>query len=215
MKETTIIKHLLACLFFCLRYLHSPAQIPVEITLGHSSYYYQHMFSGKIIAERPFGFFNTSSILLPYDQKRGIEVMSQSYLTYEINKRWATGLGSIYAPGNRFVPSAFVWYFNKKDDISYLIFTRMDVWSQPGFELFGFAEYQGGKNKNQEFNLYARLQLQYITSMHWNGHLKSVQYARLGVANKGVQYGLAVNFDQYGPTTKHDSNFGLFVRRVF
>lgn len=213
MKETTKIKHSLACLFFCMWCLHSEAQVPVEITAGHSTYYYQHMFSGKIIAEKPFGFFNTSSILLPYDKKRGIEVMSQSYLTYEINKRWATGLGSIYAPGNRFVPSAFVWYFNKKKDLSYLIFTRMDVWSNPSFELFGSVEYQG--SKNQDFNLYARLQLQYITSMHWNGHLKSVQYARLGVDNKGVQYGLGVNFDQYGPNTEHYSNFGLFVRRVF
>lgn len=114
MKETTKIKYLLACLFFSMCYLHSRAQVPVEITAGNSSYYYQHMFSGKIIAEKPFGFFNASSILLPYDKKRGIEVMSQSYLTYEINKRWATGLGSIYAPGNRFVPSVFVWFFNKK-----------------------------------------------------------------------------------------------------
>jgi hypothetical protein len=42
-----------------------------------------------------------------------------------------------------------------------------------------------------------------------------VQYARLGVDNKGVQYGLGVNFDQYGPNTEHYSNFGIFVRRVF
>ena len=45
-------------------------------------------------------------------------------------------------------------------------------------------------------------------------HNRSYQYLRLGVEQKGLGYGLAVNFDEYGKRAILYTNYGLFVRKV-
>jgi hypothetical protein len=206
-----MINRLLVLMLFNLWYLPSKAQIPVEISAGHSSYYYQHSFGGRFHTESPLGFFHTSSVMISYDKNRSKEIMSQSYLTYTISKRWTSGVGSIFTPVNQVRPSVFFQYFQKGKTTAVLVYPRIDIWSDPKFELMGFIEYQGVKSKL--INLYARFQ--YMTTWNRNGHVRSYQYARLGLGSTGLQFGLAGNFDQYGPMSTHYNNFGLFVRRVF
>ncbi|RKF38517.1 hypothetical protein BCY89_27260 [Sphingobacterium siyangense] len=211
MKETTTIKYVLTCLFFSIWFWHSPAQIPVEISAGHAGYYYQHSFATRFNPGKSLGFFHTSSVLIPYDKNRGNEIMSQSYLSYTMSKRWTAGVGTIFTPVNRVRPSVFFQYFHKGKTTSVLIYPRMDTWSVPNFELMGFIEYQGAVNR--PVNLYARFQ--YMTTWNRNGHSRSYQYTRAGIDTRGIQFGLAANFDQYGTLATNYSNFGLFVRKVF
>lgn len=211
MKETTTIKHLWTCLFFSIWYSHSRAQIPVEISAGHAGYYYQHSFATRFNPRKSLGFFHTSSVLIPYHKNRGNEIMSQSYLSYAMSKRWTTGVGTIFTPVNRVRPSVFFQYFQKGKTTSILIYPRMDIWSDPNLELMGFIEYQG--TVNRPVNLYARFQ--YMTTWNRNGHSRSYQYARAGISTGGIQFGLATNFDQYGHSATNYSNFGLFIRKVF
>ncbi len=211
MKETTIIKHLLACLFFSMWHLHSRAQIPIEISAGHSGYYYQHSFATRFNPEKSLGFFHTSSVLIPYDKNRGNEIMSQSYLSYAMGNRWTSGIGTIFTPVNRVRPSVFFQYFHKGKTTSVLAYPRMDIWSDPNLELMGFIEYKGAINR--PINLYARFQ--YMTTWNRNEHSRSYQYARAGIDTGGIQFGMAANFDQYGRFATNYSNFGLFVRKVF
>lgn len=148
--------------------------------------------------------------MVPYDKNRGNEIMSQSYLTYTMSKRWTSGVGSIFTPVNRIRPSVFFQYFQKGKTTSVLVYPRMDIWPDPNLELMGFIEYQGVKSR--QINLYARFQ--YMTTWNRNGHSRSYQYARLGLDTAGLQFGLAANFDQYGPIATHYNNFGFFVRSV-
>lgn len=202
---------LLTCLFLNMWHLHSRAQIPVEISVGNSGYYYQHSFAKKFNSEKSIGFFHTSSVLIPYDKNRGNEIMSQSYLSYAMSKRWTTGVGTIFTPVNRVRPSVFFQYFHKRKNTSVLIYPRMDIWSDPNLELMGFIEYEGVVNR--PVNLYARFQ--YMTTWNRDGHSRSYQYLRAGVGTGGIQFGLAANFDQYGHLATSYSNFGLFIRTVF
>ena len=187
------------------------AQIPVELTIGHSSYYYQHSFAAKFSTEKPLGFFHVSSILMPYDPDRGNEIMSQSYISYALNNRWSSGIGTIYAPTNLVRPTLFLQYFKKDKETSLMLFSRADLWVDPSLEFVGSIEYSGKRKRNA--NLYARIQLQTI----WNlsQHLRSTQYLRIGINLREVQFGLAGNFDQYGSTAEFYSNIGLFVRKEF
>jgi len=198
-------------MFFNMWNLHSRAQIPIEISVGNSGCYYQHSFAKKFNPEKSLGFFHTSSVLIPYDKNHGNEIMSQSYLSYEMSKRWTTGVGTIFTPVNRVRPSVFFQYFHKRKNTSVLIYPRMDIWSDPNLELMGFIEYQGVENR--PVNLYARFQ--YMTTWNRNGHSRSYQYVRAGVDTGGIQFGLAANVDQYGRFATSYSNFGLFVRTVF
>lgn len=205
-----MIKRLLVLLIFNTWYLLTRAQIPIEISAGHSSYYYQHAFGERFRVDKPLGFFHTSSVMIPYDKHRGNEIMSQSYLTYSVIKRWTSGVGSIFTPVNRVRPSVFFQYFQKGKTTSVLIYPRMDIWSEPNFEMMGFIEFQTGKSV--PINVYARIQ--YMTTWNRSGHVRSYQYARLGLDTVGLQFGLAANFDQYGPMATPFNNFGLFVRRI-
>jgi hypothetical protein len=45
------------------------------------------------------------------------------------------------------------------------------------------------------------------------GNIRSYQWLRLGLEIKKTQFGLAVNFDEYGPNPEIEFNFGLFIRR--
>ena len=206
-----MIKPLLLWLLFNICFLSGRGQIPVEISAGHSGYYYQHSFAARFYPEKPLGFFHTSSVLIPYDKSRGNEIMSQSYISYAMSKRWTSGMGTIFTPVNRVRPSVFFQYFQKGKTTSVLVYPRMDIWSDPNVELMGFIEYLGVKSR--PINLYVRFQ--YMTTWNLNGHIRSYQYARAGIDTAGMQFGLAANFDQYGPLAANYSNFGLFVRKVF
>lgn len=187
------------------------AQIPVELSAGHSGYYYQHSFAAQFNPEQPVGFFHTSSLLLPFDKNRGNEIMSQSYVTYALSERWSSGIGSIYTPVNQVRPSIFVQYFQKEKSTSVLVFPRVDIWSEPNFELMGFIDYRG--TGNQRIKIYARFQ--YMTTWNQHGHVRSYQYARAGIDTADFQFGLAANLDQYGRDAANFSNFGLFLRKEF
>lgn len=211
MKKATILPLISVWIFFFLFPLSGFAQIPVEISVGHSNYYYQHAFAGKFHPEKPIGFFHTSSILIPYDKNRGNELMSQSYVSYALSKMWSTGIGSIFTPVDRVRPSVFVQYFLKKKALVIMIYPRADIWKDPNVELMGFIEYQeAGSRKPQ---IYVRLQ--YMTTWNLHKHVRSYQYLRLGINLGKLQFGQALSFDQYGSSGKTYYNIGLFLRKEF
>ncbi len=211
MKTSTIRYLVLAwiCSSMCL--VSARAQVPVEISTGHSSYYYQHAFSAKFSTEKPFGFFHTSSLLIPYDKNRGNEIMSQSYVSYALSDRWSAGMGSIFTPLNRVRPSVFFQYFLKGRTTSVMVYPRADLWKDPNFELMGFMEYRGGESR--KMRVYARLQ--YMTTWNLQQHVRSYQYLRVGINLDKIQLGPAVNIDQYGGSATSYSSVGLFVRKEF
>lgn len=53
---------------------------------------------------------------------------------------------------------------------------------------------------------------------HWDKfstHARSFQQVRTGLSYKSTQFGLAVDFDQYGETPITKTSIGLFVRKIF
>ncbi len=206
-----ILKLILVSTFFNLCQGSAWAQIPVEISAGHSSYYYQHSFAARFNKEKALGFFHTSSILMPYDKNRGNEIMSQSYLSYILSDVWSTGVGSIYTPLDRVRPSFFLQYFLKGKTTSVMIYPRIDLWKDPNLELMGFIEYKS--TASQKLKLYARLQ--YMTTWNKEEHVRSYQYLRIGFSLGEMQLGAAANFDQYGSLGNNYSSIGFFMRKEF
>lgn len=199
---------------FFLALLSGPAHtqvVPVEFVFGHHNYYYQHSFSKQLPDDSPFGFFHTSSILIPYDEERGNEIMRQSYVTYKISGPVSAGTGTIYVPVTRFRPSAFLQFLKRGKQTTLLIFPRVDLWKHPSFELMGFIEYEPAIT--DKLRLYTRAQL--MTTWTATGHSRSYQYLRLGVRLGKLQSGLAINWDEYGKTVMIRRNYGCFIRHLF
>ena len=55
--------------------------------------------------------------------------------------------------------------------------------------------------------------LQALNTFAANGHIKSYQWARIGLEIQGVQFGLAANFDEFGATPQVRFSPGIFMRR--
>lgn len=203
----------LAALFFLMIFCPVCAQgqsMPVELMIGHKNYYYQHSVDIKLSKISSFGFFHASSILIPFYGERENEIMSQSYMTIAINRVLSAGVGTLFSPPNRIRPSVCLPFLLQKPHGTVLIFPRADVWKQPSFELMGFWEQRSSHSKKQRF--YGRLQV--MTTWSIAQHNRSYQYLRLGVEQKGLGFGLAVNFDEYGDRAILYTNYGLFLRRV-
>ncbi|WP_242696511.1 hypothetical protein [Longitalea luteola] len=205
--------HALAALFFllvlCPAGVHGQ-RMPVEFMAGHKNYYYQHSVGMKLSGTSSFGFFHTSSILIPFDEERGNEIMSQSYITISINRALSAGFGTLFSPKNRIRPSVSLQFLVQRPNTTVLIFPRADVWKQPSFELMGFWEQRSSGSKHLQF--YGRLQV--MTTWTFPEHNRSYQYLRVGAEHKGFGFGVAVNLDEYGKEARLYPNYGLFLRRV-
>lgn len=64
---------------------------------------------------------------------------------------------------------------------------------------------------NDRVRLFTRIQL--LNLFDAGGNIKSYQWMRLGLEVKGIQFGLAVNLDEYGPNPSVESNLGVFIRK--
>ena len=78
-------------------------------------------------------------------------------------------------------------------------------------EVFGQIQY----NKPLNDNLSLWLNGQFLTI--WDElkqHSRSFQQLRAGVSYNGHQFGVGLDFDQYGPNPIEKSSFGLYYRRI-
>lgn len=90
-----------------------------------------------------------------------------------------------------------------------LIALRVNLEKDPEYDIVSILQYKS--QLTEKVKLYSRLQL--LNLFGSNGNIKSYQWVRLGLDFKGTQFGLAADFDEFGPHAKLEYNFGLFIRR--
>jgi hypothetical protein len=64
---------------------------------------------------------------------------------------------------------------------------------------------------SDNFKFYSRIQA--LNVFNSSGNIKSYQWLRIGLEIKGVQFGLAADFDEYGPNPSVTNNLGIFLRK--
>lgn len=77
-----------------------------------------------------------------------------------------------------------------------------------------FIQMQFTQLLKKQWNLLLSIQ----TLTHWDKfsiHARSFQQVRTGLSYKATQFGLAIDFDQYGKKTITETSVGLFVRKIF
>ncbi len=75
--------------------------------------------------------------------------------------------------------------------------------------MFAIARY--AVKISEKYNFYTSLQA--LNVFDANSHITSSQWIRAGLDRHGIQFGVAVNFDESGPNPKVKINTGLFIRR--
>lgn len=181
--------------------------MPIELMLGNRNYWYQHSIGLPLKDNSKFGFFHTHSTHFFYDNTKQ-EVMTQAYLNYKISSWMKVNAGVFYATKPGINPSISLHIYKKFKDLFVLVVPRIDVYKNPSYDVMSMVEYKPRLGKIQ---FYSRLQT--LFSYKGGTHARSYQNIRIGVNNYETQYGIAMNYDAYGPNKKYFSNYGVFVKR--
>ncbi len=201
------LRYILVPLLMLQSVLAFSQSIPIEAMVGSENYWYQHSVFRQFTPRSKLAFFHVSSLHVFYDEHKVDEIMSQSYLTYRLTPGVNLALGSFYATGPGFSPSLALQMMKKTDDLLVLVVPRVDLMKNATYEVMALAEYR--PMLTEKIGIYSRVQLM---SNYGAYHNRSYQNFRAGLSINKVQFGLALNLDEYGRETHTRHNVGLFIR---
>jgi hypothetical protein len=93
--------------------------------------------------------------------------------------------------------------------VFFLFAPRVNIESEPSYDIMTIFQVKPGIN--EKLKLVARVQM--LNLFGKTGNIKSYQWVRLGLEVKEIQFGLAANFDEFGPNPSVEMNTGVFVRK--
>ena len=183
--------------------------LPVEISATHRAVWYQQLISRKMSKNSAWGFFSVSSWQKSYDIGSKAELMTQSYLSYQVHARVTITAGVHYTHVTDWRPSLAVQLNKKWKHAWILLVPRTDIWRIPAFELMALYEYRPPITEN--IGLYSRIQI--MSSVGASSHNRSYQHLRIGLDFKHFQTGLSLHLDEYGDNLIPVKSYGIFFRK--
>lgn len=194
--------YLTACFgLFCLNVVMSQ-RFSAELMAGNRNYWYQHTLNQAIGDSTKWQFFHTSSFNVFYAPTE-FEVMSQSFVNYQLTRRWKAGIGTFFTTAAGFNPSFSMQYAMKTPRLLIVISPRTDLRKSPNGELMFLFEWRSKR-------LYFRFQL--MENMGAKGHNRSYQLLRFGWRMNYLMIGPSINVDYYGGDFTSYANAGVFLR---
>ena len=177
--------------------------------MSDRGFYIQTIINKKFQSLPKLGFFSASGILNEWNEKQAYEVMTQSYLTFELTKRFSINTGFHYSNVTGMRPTIAIMYTYINSNWFVAFFPRVDISKERNLETFGMVEY---KTKiNNKFTFYSRLQGTFIHNLKWNHHERSYLYLRSGINYKEFTFGAACNMDCYGEMKSNKNSLGIFL----
>jgi hypothetical protein len=188
--------------------------IPTEILIGNESLNYQMVINKKFSPTSKLGLFSLVSFAADYkNSKAKNEFMVPVQVNYALNKNFAINMGIAMNSNWGFRPTAGLQYLYLKKEL--IIFDAPSVYltETHSIENFGFILFKPEIKKN--LSLYSKLQLLYSINTETGMHDRSYDYVRLGLSIKTLSFGIAANWDWYGPMKYHKQNLGIFIAKDF
>ena len=159
--------------------------------------------------EQKWSLFSRSRATVDYEENTNLFV--GAYLNYTTKSGFGGTLvgriSTLSAGGD-----AGIHYFKVKD--SFLIYALASIQLQSELAYSWFSILRFTPSLSDRWKLYSSLEL--FSNFRSDGHVASVQRVRIGLDQKGYQFGLAINLsglgNDYGMT---DTNPGIFLRKQF
>jgi hypothetical protein len=195
--------------FFTLLGCNSFSQpIPVELMAGNRYATINVVVDKKFTQSSKLGFFHINTIQIDYRNKLNNDFMMEDLLYFEPVKHFRFTGGAFYGhPG--FIPTVGLQYVRGGKDLFLIIAPRINLQKDLEYDIVSILQYN--PKLNEKIKLYSRLQL--LNLFNSSSNIKSYQWIRLGLEINGIQFGLAADFDEYGPRPKVEHNIGVFIRR--
>ena len=182
--------------------------IPIELMMGHRYGTVNLAFSRNFSQESRLGFFHMNTVQFGYKNKDDNCFILQDLVYVETLRNLRVAFGVVYSPGG-FNPTTGLQYVYGGKKLFFLFAPRVNIESDLSYDLMTILQYKPAIN--EKVKLYTRLQL--LNLFDSGGNKKSYQWFRLGLEVKEIQFGLAVDLDEFGPHPSVTSNFGVFFRK--
>jgi len=157
--------------------IHVRAQyITAEAMTGDKNYWYQHTFFARL-ADSRFGIYHVSSLHLLYNEKDKNEVMSQSYITYQLAPPIKVAVGTFYATNPGISPSLAMQLRVTHRHLRAMLVPRVDLKSGGSIEAMTLLEYL--PPINEVITFYSRLQM--MSNYGPRHHNRSYENMRIGL----------------------------------
>ncbi|MBN9336301.1 MAG: hypothetical protein J0I88_00390 [Chryseobacterium sp.] len=172
-------------------------------------------FSYQLVADKKFqsiprlGYYTVVNFQTDWGESKIGDYMLQGHLTYTILKGLNAEAGFFANPVDGIRPSAGFIYTYANSKVFVLANPRVDIAKNPNAELFALAEYK--PELNEKLNLYTKIQGLYCHNLDYDFHSRSYVWLRAGLTVKEFTFGLAGNFDFYGPEKYNKNNLGVFL----
>lgn len=207
MKKILLISAVnLLLLLACVKTKGQP--IPIELMMGNNSGAVNLAFSRDFSQTSRLGFFHQNTIEFDYNEPEKNSFFLQDLLYVETFKNLRVAGGVAYSKGG-FAPTAGLQYVYASRKLLFLCAPRVNIVEDPSYDIMSILQYK--QEINEKLKLYTRIQL--LNVFDSAGNIRSYQWLRLGLETKGIQFGLAVNLDEYGPSPSVEGNYGLFIRK--
>jgi len=176
---------------------------------GNRALSYQMIVNKKFQSIPKLGFFGVTNLQPEWGEPQMKDYMLQGNLTYSIIKGIDLETGFIWNPIDGVRPSTGILFSYGNPNLLMVINPRIDLSKDPNFDVLGLIEYK--PKLNDKLNFYSRFQGLYTRTLGIDLHSRSYIMLRAGITIKDITFGMANNFDWYGPIKFRENNFGAFV----
>lgn len=192
----------------------SSAPIPVEVFFGNNRFVSQFTMNKKFTGSERFGLIANSYIAASYDNdKTKNESMNFLYLNYKIYKGFGLVGGAALNSHWGFRPFSGAMYSYANKTFFAMLLSGFYLTESHNFESKVIIQYK--PHIKGKWSIYSRLEALYNQDMDTNKHDRSYLYGRFGLNHKNIGFGLATNYDRYGPFKASRENFGIFILYAF
>jgi hypothetical protein len=203
-----VLKSVLVALFIVRSSYSFSQPIPVELMAGNKYTSVDVSFSKSFVQDSKLGFFHMNTLQADYNNKYNNSFAVLDLLTYELVKNLKIAGGAFYGiPG--FNTTTGLQYNYVSKNVFFLFAPRINITDVPSYDFMTILQYKS--DLTQKMKLFTRIKL--LNLFDAEGHIKSYQWLRMGLERNGTQFGLAADFDEYGPHPDVQYNVGLFIRR--
>ena len=182
--------------------------IPIELMMGNKYGAVNLAFSKNFSEESRFGFFHMNTIQFYYDNHDKNSFILQDLLYVETFRNLRLAGGVSYTRGG-FAPTAGLQYLFSGRKFLFLCAPRVNIEREPSYDIMTILQYK--PEINERIKLYTRGQ--FLNVFDSGGNIRSYQWIRIGLEMRGIQFGMALNLDEFGPNPPVEASAGLFVRK--
>lgn len=181
----------------------------MEVMVGSRGVMYQLLVNKKFQSIPKFGFFSVTNATAPWEKELTADIMTQAHFTYNIVKGLDVTAGMQYSPVYGFRPVAGVVYSYVNSELLLIVNPKLDLVDDFASENMALIEFK--PKIDEKLNFYSRIQGLYGLVPKNGAHNRSYLLLRAGVSYKEFTFGLATNFDWYGPIKHNENNYGVFL----